>query len=534
MPTFALSQVDPVALTICKQGANRQRIFLRKSTAVEDLLALPTRTSILKGDDWSVFYCVVAEPDAREDPGLVGEEGSEDVWADEDEIRKAAHRLLKNGAYVNAMHDALAEEGCAIVENAVALTDLDVGGTIIKKGSWYVAVEPTPAFREKVDAGDITGVSLEGTGLRTLIEKDAKGAQGPDAKKCAGCGGTVKASRSTCQNCGRSFVKKGAKEVGPAARKKLKGLLDYYRKKPHPFGACVRDNTKRFGKDGAERVCATLKDLEMGTTKWRHGGKVAKAGDADAWLDSHVDALIAAGVDSDPAIELLEEFMGEQAALVSGDVEALAKSTTDFADRIAAADLQTEMWRAWDALQATIYEAYRDESGDDPAVVVRRSIDQFSTYLQAKLGEVTTSPLAKGLGSVDGQNADEEADVGLAEDLADLRKKTDERLTAIAKDTEGTNQAVAGLVTVTEKLLERIDGGTPPAGKVKKEGDAPSDLAGVVQKVGELADQMDTFDAGLTGIAKAIRALGEGDTAQDGREKVAKTNGKDPLAGLLD
>ena len=59
--------------------------------------------------------------------------------------------------------------------------------------------------------------------------------------------------------------------VGPAARHKLKGLINYYRKKPHPFTACVNDNRKRFG-SRAEKVCAVLTDLEKGTTHWRKGG----------------------------------------------------------------------------------------------------------------------------------------------------------------------------------------------------------------------------------------------------------------------
>lgn len=62
-----------------------------------------------------------------------------------------------------------------------------------------------------------------------------------------------------------------AKDVGPGARKKLKGLLKHYAKMKRPFTACVRDNTKRFGREGAERVCATLKDIIRGTTKWRKG-----------------------------------------------------------------------------------------------------------------------------------------------------------------------------------------------------------------------------------------------------------------------
>lgn len=64
----------------------------------------------------------------------------------------------------------------------------------------------------------------------------------------------------------------GAKDVGPHARYKLRNLLKYYAKKPKPFTACVRDNRKRFG-PRTEAVCATLKDIIRGTTKWRKGGK---------------------------------------------------------------------------------------------------------------------------------------------------------------------------------------------------------------------------------------------------------------------
>lgn len=64
-----------------------------------------------------------------------------------------------------------------------------------------------------------------------------------------------------------------AKTVGPHARYKLRNLLKYYAKKPHPFRACYKDNVKRFGPRGAAQVCATLKDIIRGTTKWRKGGR---------------------------------------------------------------------------------------------------------------------------------------------------------------------------------------------------------------------------------------------------------------------
>lgn len=63
-----------------------------------------------------------------------------------------------------------------------------------------------------------------------------------------------------------------ADTVSPHARQQLSKLLAHYAKKPHPFRACVRDNMKRFGPGRTEKVCATLKDIIRGTTRWRNGG----------------------------------------------------------------------------------------------------------------------------------------------------------------------------------------------------------------------------------------------------------------------
>lgn len=70
-----------------------------------------------------------------------------------------------------------------------------------------------------------------------------------------------------------------ADTVGPDARSKLRGILAHYAKNPHPFRACVRDNMKRFGPGRTEKVCATLKDIIRGTTRWRHGGDMVAASD---------------------------------------------------------------------------------------------------------------------------------------------------------------------------------------------------------------------------------------------------------------
>lgn len=92
------------------------------------------------------------------------------------------------------------------------------------------------------------------------------------------------------------------KQVSPKAKKQLHGLLKFYAKKAHPFEACVRDNTKRFGKDRAEKVCAVLKDIIRGTTKWRGKNNPNDKG-RSAWAMSEGGLLMseaeAASVDHD-------------------------------------------------------------------------------------------------------------------------------------------------------------------------------------------------------------------------------------------
>lgn len=62
---------------------------------------------------------------------------------------------------------------------------------------------------------------------------------------------------------------KGTADVSAADLKKLRPLIKFYAKKPHPFRACVKDNRKRFG-PLTEKYCAIIKDLIEGNTKWRN------------------------------------------------------------------------------------------------------------------------------------------------------------------------------------------------------------------------------------------------------------------------
>ena len=170
MPIHLLSDVDLEAISIVGKGANRKQFFLRKEAADEALIDLPGPERLVKAADWSAVYCVVAEPGWHEEPGVGADQSIEDRWASEDEIRKAAHRFMKNGALINRMHETLEPFG-ELVESTVALADFDVDGTEIKKGSWYIAIEPTDEGREAIEKGDFTGVSIQGKAIRTLVDK---------------------------------------------------------------------------------------------------------------------------------------------------------------------------------------------------------------------------------------------------------------------------------------------------------------------------------------------------------------------------
>jgi uncharacterized protein YoxC len=140
---------------------------------------LPSTQRLIKGDDdWSVAYCVVAEPGAPEQRGMILKNGElvldpdpeYDVWDSEDEIREAAHRFMKNGGLVTEMHKSLDPYG-EVVENVVALSDFEVNGQLIKQGSWYIALAPSAQGKAAISSGEFTGVSLEGTGERVKVTK---------------------------------------------------------------------------------------------------------------------------------------------------------------------------------------------------------------------------------------------------------------------------------------------------------------------------------------------------------------------------
>jgi len=103
-----------------------------------------------------------------------------------------------------------------------------------------------------------------------------------------------------------------AADVGPHARKKLKGILDKYRKSATPFRDCKRDQIANgLPEKLANERCATLKDIIRGTTKWRKGpGKMHASDDLAISPCSLVDddvAVLLDQVDTKALAEILAE-----------------------------------------------------------------------------------------------------------------------------------------------------------------------------------------------------------------------------------
>lgn len=112
--------------------------------------------------------------------GIVYEPMVEDAhgnYMTEEEIQKAAYWFAKNGDQVDLQHSFEAVEGIAVVENYIAPSDMQVGGTLVSKGTWMMTAEViNPEVWKAVQRGEITGFSMGGIGRYS--EEDVKLSQG--------------------------------------------------------------------------------------------------------------------------------------------------------------------------------------------------------------------------------------------------------------------------------------------------------------------------------------------------------------------
>lgn len=143
-----------------------------------------------------------------------------------------------------------------------------------------------------------------------------------------------------------------AAPVGPHAKVKLRNLLKYYAKKPHPFTACVRDNMKRFGPGRTEAVCATLKDVIRGRKDWRGKDNPKDHGVAPGLSEEPplLDSDVLLALDAMSEIDLQEIFLEARALEEHGTVEGVALLNVDGRSEL-------ERWGSGQALELAVLDA---------------------------------------------------------------------------------------------------------------------------------------------------------------------------------
>ncbi len=119
--------------------------------------------SLRKADREGKFYGVVLEPNLPDAHG--------DVFTPV-EIEKAAHAFMRDYSMAKAEHAADVQHsgrdaGADLIENFIAPVDMVLGGEPVTRSSWVQAWQiDDPLLKQEVDEGKITGLSLEGTGVR--------------------------------------------------------------------------------------------------------------------------------------------------------------------------------------------------------------------------------------------------------------------------------------------------------------------------------------------------------------------------------
>lgn len=86
----------------------------------------------------------------------------------EDEIIKTAHEFMANLShkYVNIDHKAdTKQDDVLMVESFISPVDIELGGEIIKKGSWLVAFKLSDEKWQALEKWEFVGVSMEGFGI---------------------------------------------------------------------------------------------------------------------------------------------------------------------------------------------------------------------------------------------------------------------------------------------------------------------------------------------------------------------------------
>ncbi|PAC82338.1 phage portal protein [Bacillus sp. 7788] len=134
------------------KAANQKQFFFMKSEKHPDFQK--EIKVIAKADDAQrLVYGIVYEPNVADAHG---------DYMTPEEIEKAAHGFLKDAREIDKQHDFQGGVG-EVVESYIAPSDFEMGGEVIKKGSWVLVTKASDEIWEQIQKGEITGYSMAGT-----------------------------------------------------------------------------------------------------------------------------------------------------------------------------------------------------------------------------------------------------------------------------------------------------------------------------------------------------------------------------------
>lgn len=114
---------------------------------------------------------VVLEPLTEESPDAQG-----DIY-DAATIKRAAHLYMERFQNVGLQHKEMVSDRVILVESYIAPVQMNVGGVVVKAGSWVMAVRiDDDELWAQVKSGAITGFSIGGWATRTPVEDEGAAA----------------------------------------------------------------------------------------------------------------------------------------------------------------------------------------------------------------------------------------------------------------------------------------------------------------------------------------------------------------------
>lgn len=143
------------------KAANQHTFFLTKSDS-QPTFQHPV-TPVFKADDpQKLVYGIVYEPSVEDSQG---------DYMDASDIEKAAHGFMESYQHIDKQHDFETKAG-KVVESYVAPVDIEIGDTMITKGTWVLVTKATDEIWDAIQKGDYTGYSM--AGQAEVIEKAVK------------------------------------------------------------------------------------------------------------------------------------------------------------------------------------------------------------------------------------------------------------------------------------------------------------------------------------------------------------------------